>query len=69
MYDTSKAAGFYSDAEGDEELDGYTDFLNCMEEANTLAEDEETPEGDAEAAEAACYDSSYRSTAMASFFF
>lgn len=33
MYDSNKAAGFYSEEEGDEELDGYTDFLTCMEDA------------------------------------
>lgn len=62
MYDTSKAAGFYSDDEDDEELDGYTDFLTCME----AAQDDES---DIEAAEKICIDKSYRNTAMASFFF
>jgi len=33
MYDTSKAAGFYSAEEGDEDLDGYSDFLDCMTDA------------------------------------
>jgi len=62
MYDTSKAAGFYSDKEGDETLDGYTDFLTCME----VAQDDES---DIEAAEQICLDKSYRNTAIVSFFF
>jgi len=33
MYDSSKAAGFYSEEEGEEALDGYNDFLTCMEKA------------------------------------
>ena len=69
MYDSSKAAGFYSDEEGDEELDGYTEFLTCMTDAQALADDETMTDEDVDAAEHACTAASYRSTAMASFFF
>jgi hypothetical protein len=41
MYDSSKAAGFYSVEEGEEDLDGYTDFLNCMTAAQAIVVDEE----------------------------
>ena len=69
MYDSSKAAGFYSEEEGDEALDGYSEFLECMEAAQALEEDEESTDEDVDAAEAECYGTSYRDTAMASFFF
>jgi len=44
MYDSSKAAGFYSDEEGEEDLDGYTDFLNCMTEAQAMEVGDEVTE-------------------------
>jgi hypothetical protein len=69
MYDSSKAAGFYSEEEGEEELTGYDDFLACMEEAQALLEDEEVTDDEVTEAETACYGTSYRNTAMASFFF
>lgn len=74
MYDSSKAAGFYSQEEGEEDLDGYNDFLTCMTAAQGLVVDEEAgvTEEDilaAEPAEHECTTKSYRNTAMASFFF
>jgi len=70
MYDSSKAAGFYSQKEGEEDLDGYNDFLNCMTAAQGLVEDlEAVPPVTILDAEQNCTDKSYRNTAMASFFF
>lgn len=72
MYDSSKAAGFNAVEGDDEGVSGYAAFLDCMEAAqalldDTLTEDENTAA--VSAAETACYDTSYRGTAMASFFF
>jgi len=71
MYDSSKAAGFYSEAEGEEELDGYSEFLTCMTKAQAMevSEEAEVTAEDVLAAEHECTTSSYRNTAMASFFF
>ena len=71
MYDSSKAAGFYSDEEGEEDLDGYTEFLTCMTDAQAMEVDEEAgvTEDDILAAEHECTTKSYRNTAIASFFF
>lgn len=71
MYDSSKAAGFYSAEEGEEDLDGYSDFLTCMTDAQAMEVDDEAgvTEDDILIAEHACTLKSYRDTAMASFFF
>jgi hypothetical protein len=71
MYDSSKAAGFYSQEEGEEDLDGYNDFLTCMTAAQGLVVDEEAGVTEASILEAEheCTAKSYRNTAMASFFF
>jgi hypothetical protein len=71
MYDSSKAAGFYSDEEGEEDLDGYTEFLTCMTDAQAMEVDEEAgvTEDDILNAEHECTTTSYRNTAIASFFF
>jgi len=71
MYDSSKATGFGEidpdTLEGPD--DGYTAFLDCMEDAQLLAADETLEETAVADAEHECTKASYRNTAMASFFF